>query len=62
MSRIQILFLIAIFGHLLCGYCDCLLTYVPGGGKFDFDFFLYFPHTIFANSRRSLSSDLWHFF
>lgn len=36
MSLIQILFLIAIFGHLLCGYCDCLLTYVPGGGKFDF--------------------------
>ena len=36
MSLIQTLFLIAMFGHLLCGYCDCLLTYVPGGGKFDF--------------------------
>ena len=34
MSIIQILFLIAIAGHLLCGYCDCLLTYVPGGKKF----------------------------
>ena len=34
MSIIQILFLIAIVGHLLCGYCDCLLTYVPGGKKF----------------------------
>ena len=34
MSTIQILFLIAIAGHLLCGYCDCLLTYVPGGKKF----------------------------
>lgn len=34
MSIIQILFLIAIAGHLLCGYCDYLLTYVPGGKKF----------------------------
>ena len=34
MSIIQILFLFAIAGHLLCGYCDCLLTYVPGGKKF----------------------------
>lgn len=34
MSLIQILFLIAIAGHLLCGCCDCLLTYVPGGKKF----------------------------
>ena len=34
MNIIQILFLIAIVGHLLCGYCDCLLTYVPGGKKF----------------------------
>ena len=34
MSIIQILFLIAIVGHLLCGCCDCLLTYVPGGKKF----------------------------
>ena len=31
---IKILFLIAIAGHLLCGYCDCLLTYIPGGKKF----------------------------
>jgi len=36
MNIIKILFLIAIAGHLLCGYCDCLLTYVPGGKKFDF--------------------------
>ena len=36
MSTIKILFLIALAGHLLCGYCDCLLTYVPGGKKFDF--------------------------
>ena len=36
MSTIQVLFLTAIAGHLLCGYCDCLLTYVPGGKKFDF--------------------------
>lgn len=34
MNTMQILFLIAIAGHLLCGYCDCLLTYVPGGKKF----------------------------
>lgn len=31
MSLIKILFLIAIIGHILCGVCDCLLTYVPGG-------------------------------
>ena len=31
MSLIKILFLIAINGHILCGVCDCLLTYVPGG-------------------------------
>ena len=36
MSAVKILFLIAIAGHLICGYCDCLLTYVPGGRKFDF--------------------------
>ena len=36
MSIVKILFLIAIAGHLLCGYCDCLLTYIPGGKKFDF--------------------------
>lgn len=34
MSIIQMLFLMAIAGHLLCGYCDCLLTYIPGGKKF----------------------------
>ena len=31
MSLIKILFFIAIIGHILCGVCDCLLTYVPGG-------------------------------
>ena len=36
MIIMKILFLIAVFGHLLCGYCDCLLTYVPGG-RFDFN-------------------------
>ena len=35
MNIINILFVIAIIGHLLCGYCDCLLTYIPGGKKFD---------------------------
>ena len=35
MSLIKILFLIAIVGHLICGYCDCLITYVPGGKKLD---------------------------
>ena len=34
MSLIKILLLTAALGHLLCGYCDCLLTYVPGGRKF----------------------------
>ena len=34
MNTVKLLFLIAIAGHLLCGYCDCLLTYVPGGKKF----------------------------
>lgn len=33
---VKILFLIAIVGHLICGCCDCLITYVPGGKKFDF--------------------------
>ena len=36
MSVVKILFLIAIAGHLICGCCDCLLTYVPGGKKFDY--------------------------
>ena len=36
MSIVKILFLIAIIGHIFCGWCDCLLTYVPGGAKFDF--------------------------
>jgi hypothetical protein len=36
MSVVKILFLIAIAGHLICGCCDCLLTYVTGGKKFDF--------------------------
>jgi hypothetical protein len=34
MDVLHILLLIAIIGHLLCGCCDCLLTYVPGGKKF----------------------------
>ena len=34
MQTIQLLFICGIIGHLLCGYCDCLLTYVPGGKKF----------------------------
>ena len=36
MTIIKILFIIAIIGHILCGVCDCLLTYVPGG-KFGAD-------------------------
>ena len=36
MSVVKILFLIAILGHIICGCCDCLITYVPGGKKFDF--------------------------
>ena len=36
MDMIKVLFLIAVVGHLLCGYCDVLLTYIPGGEKFDF--------------------------
>ena len=34
MNFIRIMLLIAALGHLLCGCCDCLLTYVPGGRKF----------------------------
>lgn len=33
---LKVLFVIAILGHLICGYCDCLLTYIPGGKKFSF--------------------------
>ncbi|MBR1854174.1 MAG: hypothetical protein IJ794_13700 [Lachnospiraceae bacterium] len=33
---LKILLCIAIVGHLLCGYCDCLITYVPGGKRFHF--------------------------
>ena len=29
MSTMKTAFLLAIAGHLLCGVCDCLLTYVP---------------------------------
>lgn len=35
MTTIKILLLIAVFGHLLCGICDCLLIYTPSG-KFGF--------------------------
>ena len=36
MSALKITFLIAIAGHLLCGICDCLLTYLPHG-RFRFE-------------------------
>ena len=36
MSALKITFLIAIAGHLLCGICDCLLTYLPHG-RFHFE-------------------------
>ena len=36
MSAMKITFLLAIAGHLLCGACDCLLTYMPGG-RFHFE-------------------------
>ena len=35
MNLVKILFLIAVIGHLICGVCDCLITYVPGGKKLD---------------------------
>lgn len=35
MTTLQTLMLIAVLGHLLCGYCDCLLIYA-GGEKFSF--------------------------
>ena len=35
MTMIKTLMLIAVFGHLLCGICDCLLIYTPSG-KFGF--------------------------
>ena len=36
MSAMKMTFLFAIAGHLLCGVCDCLLTYTPGG-RFRFE-------------------------
>ena len=36
MSTMKIAFLFAIAGHLLCGVCDCLLTYLPHG-RFRFE-------------------------
>ncbi|WP_458460520.1 hypothetical protein [Paenibacillus sp.] len=36
MSALKITFLLAIAGHLLCGVCDCLMTYMPGG-RFHFE-------------------------
>ena len=36
MTIMKILMLAAIAGHLLCGYCDCLLTYLPRG-RFRFE-------------------------
>ena len=35
MTTDKLLLLIAVFGHLLCGICDCLLIYA-GGEKFSF--------------------------
>ena len=31
MSTVKIMLIVAIIGHLLCGICDCLLIYLPGG-------------------------------
>ena len=31
MTAVKIMFLAAVAGHLLCGYTDCLLTYLPNG-------------------------------
>lgn len=37
MSTVKWLFLVALAGHLLCGVCDCWLTYLPNG-RFKFDY------------------------
>lgn len=31
MSAMKWLFLVAVAGHLLCGLCDCMMTYLPNG-------------------------------
>ncbi|MBR1457568.1 MAG: hypothetical protein IJ594_10485 [Oscillospiraceae bacterium] len=36
MTATKWLFLIALAGHLLCGVCDCWMTYLPNG-RFKFD-------------------------
>lgn len=36
MTTTKWLFLLALAGHLLCGACDCLMTYLPNG-RFKFD-------------------------
>ena len=36
MNTMKTLFLVAVVGHLLCGVCDCLLTYLPNG-RFRFE-------------------------
>lgn len=37
MTTMKWLFLVALAGHLLCGACDCLMTYLPNG-RFKFDY------------------------
>lgn len=37
MTTIKWLFLVALAGHLLCGVCDCWLTYLPNG-RFKLDY------------------------
>lgn len=37
MTTTKWLFLVALAGHLLCGVCDCLLTYLPKG-RFQFEY------------------------
>ena len=37
MTTTKWLFLIALAGHLLCGVCDCLMTYLPKG-RFRFEY------------------------
>lgn len=37
MTTIKWLFLVALTGHLLCGVCDCWLTYLPNG-RFKLDY------------------------
>ena len=56
MSVLKITFLLAIAGHLLCGVCDCLMTYV--GGLVGTGLYYYGEETAFKVSNCTVKAEI----